>query len=108
MPMGMRTPATRKLFMTNLWASYFEAARLGLQAQQVIALRMLRLSEGGPWAVLEMQRMVGEKALAAWASQTVAGLALASGDKSPGRKAAAPYRKAVRANRQRLQRKGRK
>ena len=108
MPMGMRIPATRKAFMTNFWASYFDAVRLGLQAQQVIALRMLRISEGGPSALIEMQRMVGEKVLAAWASQTVTGLALARGDKSPGRKAAAPYRKAVRANRRRLQRKGRK
>jgi len=94
--------------MTNPWASYLDAVRLGVQAQQVIALRMLRLSEGGPWAVLEMQRMIGDKVLAAWVSQATTGLALARGGKFSERKAAAPYVKAVRANRRRLQRKGRK
>jgi len=98
--------------MTNSWAgpwaSYFDAVRLGIEAQQVIALRMMRISEGGPSALFEMQRMVGEKVLAAWVSQATTGLALARGGKFSERKAAAPYVKAVRANRRRLQRKGRK
>jgi hypothetical protein len=94
--------------MFNPWKSYFEAVRFAAEAQQVIAMRMLGLAEGGPAAALEMQRMVGEKMLAFWAAQTAPGWAFTRGAVTAGQKAARPYRRAVRANHRRLTRARRK
>jgi hypothetical protein len=92
----------------ELWRNYLDAARLGMQAQQVIALRTLRLCEGGPAAAIEAHRMVVEKMLAAWEVQAKAGIATATGRKTSQRQALAPYRRAVGANRRRLTRKHRR
>ena len=91
--------------MTNSWLNnYLSAMRFAVEAQQVIGMRMLGLAEGGPSAVLEAQRMVSEKMLAFWAAQTAPGWALMRGPGFAGRKAALPYRRAVRANHRRLTR----
>jgi hypothetical protein len=90
--------------MFNPWLAGLDAARLAVEAQQVIGLRTMLLARGGPRAALEMQRMVAEKMLALWASQAAAAAAVAAGGPAIAGKAAAPYRRAVRANRRRLAR----
>jgi hypothetical protein len=90
--------------MVNPWATWLDAAQMTLQAQQVIAMRTMRLARGGPLAMVEMQRMVGEKALAFWLSQIGATTAAASGIHATSRKALAPYSRTVRRNRRRLAR----
>ena len=102
--MSQRGLSVEGAFVQNPWRLYFDAARMAVEAQQVIALRMARLAEGGPDAALEAQRMVGEKMLAMWASQSAAGWAIASGSGMAGEKALAPARRAGRATRRRLSR----
>jgi hypothetical protein len=86
------------------WLSYFDALRFAIEAQEVIGMRMRTLAEGGPAAGLEAQRMIGEKMLAFWATQTAADAALMRGHLFSARKAAMPYKRAVRANHRRLTR----
>ena len=70
---------------------------LAFEAQQVIALRIVRLALGGPTvAARETRRMVSEKAVAA----VETGLHLAAGG-SP-HKVVRHYRRKVQANRDRL------
>jgi hypothetical protein len=75
-----------------------EWARLGMAAQQVIALRLLRMAAGGAAAQSELARMVTEKApaLAEAAASTAMG--------APARKVARRYRTRVKANARRLSR----
>ncbi|CAH1652880.1 conserved hypothetical protein [Hyphomicrobiales bacterium] len=51
-----------------MWQAWMRLSRdvtlLGFEAQEVIALRMLRLAGGGPVAEAEMNRMVDEKVTA--------------------------------------------
>jgi hypothetical protein len=52
--------------MLNPWfALTFKAIQLGIDAQNVMTLRMMRLASGGTGARNEMTRMVIEKATAA-------------------------------------------
>ena len=92
--------------MFGLWRNWLDAARLGLEAQHVIALRMMHVAPGGTRAALEVQRMVSEKASAFLAAQAAATAALVTGQSfaTAARRAAAPYRSRVRANRRRLTR----
>lgn len=85
----------------NAW---FEAARFGADSHNVIALRMMKLSSGGPNAVQEASRMVSEKVAAFTEAQGALMGALISGSSfdAAAAKAYAPYRRAVRANRRRL------
>ena len=83
-----------------------KSALLGFEAQQVIALRMLRLAAGGAVAETEMHRMISEKMLAAAAAATdaaTAGLAGKSGS-AIAHQTVRGYRKHVRANKRRLNR----
>jgi hypothetical protein len=82
------------------------SALLGVEAQQVIALRMLRLAAGGAAAKTEMQRMVSEKMIAAAAAATDAATAGLTGKSGPAiaHQAIRGYRKRVRANKRRLNR----
>ena len=78
---------------------------LGAEAASVIALRGAKLALGGAAAQLEAQRMVTEKAEAAWDL----GIALATGGlgtrpETIARRTVAHYGKRVRANRRRLSR----
>lgn len=74
----------------------FETALLAVESQQVIALRLLHLSAGGPSAVQESQRMVMEKAVAVVES----GARMLAGQ-DPDRIVKA-YRRKVQANHRRL------
>ena len=87
----------------NPWAYSLDLARLGIGAQQVVALRMLRLAAGGAVAQREAQRMILEKGAALIAAQMAAAAALAGGRShtAPAR-ALRPYKRAVSRNRQRL------
>ena len=85
----------------------FDLARLGWKFLMVVALRAAKLAAGGPAAILEMQRMTAEKTAAMLEAQTAAAMALATGSspRAATRKAVAPYRRRVKANRRRLVRK---
>jgi hypothetical protein len=73
-----------------------DAVMLGLEAQRVIGLRLIKLSGGGPAAQAEALRMVSEKT----AALAEAGLTLARGG-SAGR-VMRRYRTHVRSNKRRL------
>jgi hypothetical protein len=79
------------------------AMQLGLEAQNVIALRMIKMAAGGAAADAEFQRMFTEKAKAAVDAQVQIGISAMSGslDLAPARTIAL-YRRRVRANRRRL------
>ncbi len=81
--------------MHGLW---FNMAMLGIEAQQVIWLRTMKLAMGGKSGEREARRMVSEKIVAA--GQASAGIALGA---SP-HKVVKGYRKKVRANARRLSR----
>ena len=85
----------------------FDLARLSFEAWMVMYLRMATLAGGGTPAILEAQRMLAEKTAATLEAQTAAGIALATGksQRATARKAFAPYRRRVKANRRRLMRK---
>jgi hypothetical protein len=92
--------------MLTLWHSWINASRLALDMQCVIGLRMMRMASGGPLATAEAQRMIAEKVGALAAARVGGALALASG-KSAGiaaKRAMAPVRRRVHANRRRLSR----
>lgn len=84
----------------------FNLGYLAFEAQQVIALRMMRLVAGGVLADRELQRMVSEKSLALAQTGMEAAAAMMLG--KPGtviaRGGISHYRKRVRANRRRLTR----
>ena len=87
----------------NPWAYSLDLARLGFAAQQVVALRMLRLAAGGAVAQREAQRMILEKGAALIAAQMAAAAALAGGrSHTAAARALRPYKRAVSRNRQRL------
>jgi hypothetical protein len=66
--------------MYNPWfALSLNAVQLGIEAQSVIALRMLRFASGGARMEAEATRMVTEKVAAAVEPQTAAAVAAVSG-----------------------------
>jgi hypothetical protein len=92
--------------MYDPWKLWTDAWQVGLDAQQVIAMRLVRISAGGAAADAECRRMVSEKVTAAVAAQAAAAAALVGG-KGPGKAATAalaPVKRAVRANHRRLSR----
>jgi hypothetical protein len=94
--------------MMNPWLTLsLKAFQIGLEAQSVIALRLLRLATGGARARAEAGRMVTEKVLATGEAQAVAAVAVMQGRKrhAVAGKALNVYKKRVRANRRRLSRK---
>jgi hypothetical protein len=83
--------------MFTLWMkSALDGARFCEDVQQVIALRIIKLSRGGTPARREARRMVTEKGIAF----TEAGLSLAAG--ASMQKVARRYRSRVSANKRRL------
>jgi hypothetical protein len=80
------------------------AFQLSIEAQNVIALRMLRLASGDVRGQAELNRMVVEKIAAAAEAQVAAAAALMNGHKDHviAGKALTVYKKHVRANRKRL------
>ena len=94
--------------MFNPWlALTFKAAQLGMDAQRVIALRMMRFAAGGMTGQNESHRMISEKFAAVGEAQTVALSAIMSGHKDTviAKKVLRVFEKRVRANNRRLTRK---
>ena len=93
--------------MFNPWlALSIKAVQMCVEAQSVIALRMLRLATGGARMEAEASRMVTEKVAAAAEAQAVAAVSALSG-RSPhvvASKALTVVKKRVRANKRRLSR----
>jgi hypothetical protein len=83
---------------------YQDLWSLTVEASHVIALRTFAIAAGGAHATVEVDRMIGEKMTALWALQSlfVTG-ALGFHTPTIAAKSVAHYRKAVRANRRRLQ-----
>lgn len=100
----MRLPPYPSPSPVSYLALYFEAAMLAFEAQQVMALRMMRLWTGGAAAEAEMSRMISEKATAARAAGlgVMAGLAAGQGEAEIARRAVRGYRRRVGVNRRRL------
>jgi hypothetical protein len=93
--------------MLNPWISFTAKAwQVGLEAQGVIALRVLRLATGGARAEAEATRLMNEKIPAAAEAQAAAATAVMQGHKEHvvAGKAPAAYSKRVRANKRRLSR----
>ena len=93
--------------MFNPWFAFsLNAFQMGVEAQSVMALRLLRFASGGARSEAEATRMLAEKVTAAEEAQAVAALAAMSGKQSHvvAGKALNVYRKRVRANRRRLSR----
>jgi hypothetical protein len=90
------------------WNMWIKGWQLGLDAQHVIAMRMLRLSAGGAQANAECRRMVTEKIAAGAAAHAAALAALVNGKgvEAAARQALIPIQRTVRANRRRLGRVG--
>jgi hypothetical protein len=94
----------------QMWNSWFgfsaQGARLLWDAQNVIALRLMKLGLGGAKAQSEAQRMVSEKFATFMEAQVGVASALMmghSGDRV-AKKVLGVYRKRVRRNRRRLAR----
>jgi hypothetical protein len=91
----------------NAWCALsVQAARLGWEAQSVIALRMMRLASPGAGGQTEARRMVTEKVAALAEAQAVVAAAVIKGakDHHVAKKVLGVYRKRVRANQRRLKR----
>jgi hypothetical protein len=90
--------------VTNSWLDLpFKAMRLGIEAQTVVSLRLMKLALGGPSAIAEAERMITEKAVTALNVQTdFLSNALVGRHHRASSRALALYRHRVRANRRRL------
>jgi hypothetical protein len=82
----------------------FQAARLGWEAQNVLALRWIRLAGGGVSGHSEARRMVAEKLAALTEAHTSAATVAIKGGNAPAvaKKVLRVYKKRVGANRRRL------
>jgi hypothetical protein len=83
-----------------------DAARLALDAQSVVALRMARFASGAEFDWREAQRMTTEKFAALAQVQVATAFSLMSGKRAPAiaKKAIGIYGKRARRNRRRLSR----
>jgi hypothetical protein len=93
--------------MFNPWFSLaFKTIQLGFEAQNVIALRMVRLARGGAVAQTEARRMIVDKIAAGVEAQAVAASSVASGrrDTVVANKVLRVLKKRVHANKRRLSR----
>lgn len=91
--------------MFNPWMVLgLRAFQLGFEAQNVIALRMMRLASADAGSRAEFMRMIVEKGAAVAEAQLAAAFALMNGDKDhvAATKALLVFRRRVRANRRRL------
>jgi hypothetical protein len=83
--------------MFTAWIDFvFDAASLGREMQEVMALRLVKLAFGGPAGHIEVQRMVAEKNLAF--AEAAATLATGGSVHTVLRR----YRTRVRENKRRL------
>ena len=81
-----------------------QTARLGWEAQSVIALRLMGLAGQGSGSQTEARRMVIEKVVALAEAQPAMVAGVTTGGKSLAKKVSGVYKKRVRANRRRLTR----
>lgn len=83
-----------------------DAARLAVDAQSVVALRLARFASGAHFDWREAQRMTSEKVAALAQVQVATALGVLSGKRGPAvaKKAIGIYGKRVRRNRRRLSR----
>jgi hypothetical protein len=90
--------------MHALWKFWIDACQVGLDAQQVIAMHLVRISAGGATAEAECGRMVSEKVSAAIDAQAASAAALVAGKGlgAAARAALTPVIQAVQANHRRL------
>jgi hypothetical protein len=91
--------------MFNPWITLsMRMFQLGIEAQSVMALRMMRLASGDARGQDELNRMVVEKVTALAEAQMAAATAIMNGHKDHvvARKALSVFRKRVRDNRRRL------
>ncbi len=89
--------------MRRIKGSMLQGAWLAMEAQQVIALRLMALARGGPAAKREAHRMVAEKLDATAAAAGMMAAALARGAPDGGADAVVRMlRRRVRNNRKRL------
>ena len=90
--------------MLNAWlALTFQTAQLGLDAQHVVALRLMRLSGGGAAGATEARRMVADKMAALTEAQFAAAAAVLTGNSHKlANKLLRVVKARVRANRNRL------
>jgi len=100
---GLQEPVSMKSDSAAPEAILLDAGKLWVEAGSVIALRTARIGQGDPGAGDEMLRMVTEKVWAGWEWS----MALATGQlgHDPGTvcsRTLSHYRRAVRANLQRL------
>jgi len=97
----------RSRFVQPWFDVALKAFQLGVDAQSVIALRMIRLASGGARAQNEAQRMVMEKITAVAEAQTAAATAILNGheDHEVFSKTLGAFDRHVRANKRRLSRK---
>jgi hypothetical protein len=93
--------------MFNPWFPLIlKTMQLGVEAQSVIALRMMRFAAGGAIARSEARRAITDKVAAGGEAQAVAALAIASGQKDTvvAGKVLRVVKRRVRANKRRLSR----
>jgi hypothetical protein len=89
----------------NAWCALsLQTARLRWEAQNVFALRLMRMAAQRPGSQAEARRMVTEKVAALTEAQAAANAAFIEGGKSRrvAKKVLGVYKKRVRANRRRL------
>ena len=93
--------------MFNPWLAFgLNAFQMGVEAQSVIALRVLRFASGNARSETEATRMVTEKIAATAEAQAVAAMATITGHPQHvvANKALKVFKKRVRANKRRLTR----
>jgi len=94
-----------RISVRNPWLELtFKTMALGVEAQTVIALRLMRLAAGGARGQSEARRMVAEKMTALAEAHTAATASFLTGGKHhvAAGKALNAVRKHVRANKRRL------
>lgn len=93
--------------MFNPWFHLiFKTMQLGVEAQSVIALRLMRLAAGGATAQAEARRMIADKVAAGLEAQALAasGIMLGQKDTVLAGKVLRVVKRRVRANKRRLSR----
>lgn len=94
----------------QMWNDWFalslQTAKLGWEAQGVMALRVMRMATQPAHSQTEVRRMVTEKVAALGEAQAATVAAIIKGGKSQrtAKKVLGVYKKRVRANRRRLTR----
>jgi len=105
-PIGKDTMSNAFRVWNNWFSVSSQTAMLALEAQSVIALRLMRIAGGGALARSEATRMVTEKVQALGEAQAVAAVGLVTGRnrRHIAKKVVGVYKKRVRGNRRRLAR----